>query len=112
MRIVNTIKPDLSKNPDSRYRRLLRLEGESGRVFLETQNPVRVRSTQNDIVHRVRVGEENRLDLIAHQYYGNPTLWWVIAYRNNIYDPFNVPSETNLAIPSKEAVYGYGGLLY
>ena len=31
---------------------------------------------------------EDNLDSLALTYYNNPTFWWVIAYFNNITDPF------------------------
>lgn len=33
-----------------------------------------------------QVAFDDTLDSLALKYYGNPTLWWVIAYFNNIQD--------------------------
>lgn len=110
--IVKESKQDKSKVPDSRYRNLKLLTDSDGRTFYETRKNIRIRETTRDQVHQISVGEEGRLDLIAYQYYKNPTLWWVIAYFNNIIDPFEVPAGTVLKIPSKESVYGYGGILF
>lgn len=41
--------------------------------------------------HKVIQGDT--LDSLALKYYNNPTLWWVIAYFNDIIDPFVVLKE-------------------
>lgn len=38
------------------------------------------------VVHRIAA--EDSLDYLALKYYNNPTYWWVIAYFNDIQDPF------------------------
>lgn len=35
-----------------------------------------------------KVTQEDSLDSLALTYYNNPTYWWVIAYFNDIQDPF------------------------
>jgi phage tail protein X len=43
----------------------------------------------------------DRLDLLAYKYYGDQTLWWVIATANNINDAtFYVQEGIQLRIPS------------
>jgi nucleoid-associated protein YgaU len=40
------------------------------------------------------------LDTLAHQFYGDASLWWIIATANNIHDaPFAVNDGTILRIP-------------
>lgn len=47
------------------------------------------------IAHKVSQGDT--LDRLALKYYNNPTLWWVIAYFNNIQDSFiNLYSEYDI----------------
>jgi len=42
--------------------------------------------------------EGDRFDLLAHQYYGDSSLWWFIAKANNM--KFNnIPAGTKLRIP-------------
>ena len=42
----------------------------------------------------------DRLDTLAHQFYGDASLWWIIATANNIHDaPFAVNDGTILRIP-------------
>tara|TARA_Y100001963_G_C6781591_1_gene450215 strand:- start:2465 stop:2737 length:273 start_codon:yes stop_codon:yes gene_type:complete len=43
--------------------------------------------------------EGDRFDLLANQYYGDPSLWWYIAKANNM--KFNnIPAGLKLRIPS------------
>jgi nucleoid-associated protein YgaU len=44
-----------------------------------------------------RFGE--RLDTLAYKFYGNSTLWWVIAKANGIRGKLNVPQDTEIRIP-------------
>ena len=42
----------------------------------------------------------DRLDTLANDFYGDPSLWWIIATANNIHDSgFAVPEGTILRIP-------------
>lgn len=44
--------------------------------------------------------EEDRIDVIATRYYGEPDLWWRIADANpEILDPLNIPIGTKIRIP-------------
>lgn len=45
-----------------------------------------------------------RLDEIAHQFYGDPTLWRLVAGLNGIDDPMRVPAGTVLRLPSASAL--------
>lgn len=48
------------------------------------------------------------LDRIAYRYYGDESLWWVIAYANGIFDPeFDVTVGTKVTIPNVEAVNAF-----
>lgn len=38
------------------------------------------------VAHKVK--QEDTLDSLALNYYNNPTLWWVVAFYNDIQDPF------------------------
>ena len=42
----------------------------------------------------------DRLESLAHRYYGDSTLWWIIAKANNIRDgSFGLPPAEKLRIP-------------
>ena len=42
----------------------------------------------------------DRLDSLANEYYGDASLWWIIATANNLHDaPFAMPDGTTLRVP-------------
>lgn len=51
------------------------------RVYLTTTYPV-IQKSIKDIV--IISNENDYLDILANKYYGDPTLWWIIALVNNI----------------------------
>jgi nucleoid-associated protein YgaU len=51
------------------------------RVYTTTRYP-RINASTNDTI--VISNEGDFLDTLAYKYYGDPTLWWVIALVNNI----------------------------
>ena len=55
-------------------------------------------ATSDDVFITTRDGD--RLDLLAHRFYGDSTLWWVIAVSNGISESFFVPPGTKLRIPA------------
>lgn len=56
------------------------------------------------VAHEVK--PEDTLDTLALTYYNNPTYWWIIAYFNNIPDPFiNLKEKFDiLKIPSISSI--------
>lgn len=48
--------------------------------------------------------ENERLDIIAGQFYGDGTLWWIIAAGSGVGWSMQVPSNTKLTIPLLEDV--------
>lgn len=78
------------------------------RVIRNSQNVSYYRTVQypevplsvNDIY--VISADGDRFDLLANQYYGDPTLWWIIsianpnAFQNSLY----LPLEIQIRIPS------------
>ena len=102
-----------SKSYSDRYKNCKILKDiETKEVLLSTREIVDIPSHPNDLYHRVKSNEVSRLDLLAHKYYSNPLLWWVIAQANDIYDPMTMllPG-TLLRIPSLEVLYGNNGIL-
>lgn len=52
----------------------------------------------DDIIIVTNVGD--RLDTLAYRYYGDVTMWWIIAQANHMgKGSFNVPAGTKLRIP-------------
>ena len=48
----------------------------------------------------IRAKDGDRLDTLAHNYYGDQTLWWVIAKANGIRGKAALEPGTELRIPS------------
>jgi hypothetical protein len=52
----------------------------------------------DDVYVATQTGD--RLDLLAAEYYGDPSLWWIIASANNIHNaPIGLEDGTILRIP-------------
>lgn len=102
-----------SRNKTDRYKNCPILEDEdTGDILISTREDEEIFKRSTDIYHRVQPHESRRLDILAHIYYKNPLLWWVIAQANNIYDPFYyVEPGTLLRVPSIETLYGNNGIL-
>jgi len=71
----------------------------NGASFYSTVFYPKVPLSENDIY--VLTAENDRLDLLATQFYGDPKLWWIIASANsNIpQHTINIPVGTQLRIP-------------
>lgn len=108
---------DIQKSSDvrrsNRYRKCQILTDlETGDRLLSSRQLVPIPSTSLDKVHKIKVNEKTRLDLLAHIYYNNALLWWVIAEANDITDPFiEIDVGTYLRIPSMDSLYVNGGVL-
>ena len=102
-----------SKDYTDRYRSCKLLKDKNtGEVLLSTRNIEVIPYNTQDKYHRLKSQEICRLDVLAHKYYQNPLLWWIIAQANNITNPFIcLESGTLLRIPSIETLYGNNGIL-
>lgn len=109
--IVNRSSNVKDVSRSSRYRRLSKIVDDEGYSYLESMNDISFPERSDDSYHLVTAKDSNRLDLVSYQYYGTPLLYWVIAIASGIDDPLNVPEGTTLRIPSKQALYGYKGVL-
>lgn len=68
------------------------------RVYGITHYPT-IRPSDNDTF--VISSDGDYLDALAHKYYGDPTLWWVIALANNIgKGRLSVPAGLQLRLPA------------
>lgn len=56
------------------------------------------------VTHEIR--SNDTLNSLALKYYNNPTFWWIIAYFNNIQDPFKPLREKykTVRIPSISSI--------
>ena len=82
----NNIKLSRSKRTDKRYKSLKKYN---------TAIYSKVPESDTDIF--IITQEGDRLDLLAAQFYKNPSLWWFIAQTNNI-NTMNVEPGTSLRI--------------
>lgn len=67
------------------------------RVFKTTRYPI-IPIGQNDIY--IIANETDYLDSLADKFYGDVTLWWVIAQANAIKNTLKAPAGKQLRIPS------------
>ena len=69
-----------------------------GRNVFRTKIYPNIPLSDSDIYAVTQTGD--RLDTLAHQFFGDTSLWWIIATANNIHDaPFAIADGTILRIP-------------
>ena len=68
----------------------------NGAKFYSTVKNPQVPLSENDIY--VLTGETDRLDLLASQFYGDSSLWWIIASANNNVGKDSIVLEAGLQI--------------
>jgi|TARA_A100001515_G_scaffold136500_1_gene128308 hypothetical protein len=66
------------------------------RVYSTTYYP-EIKLSDNDIFIMPKEGE--RLDFLAHKYYGDTTLWWIIAKANGVKGVAVPPLDEPIRIP-------------
>ena len=84
---------------NNRYTYNETLKTKVGKTYLSSTIYPRIKPSDNDLYIISQAGD--RLDLLANKYYGDRSLWWVIAVANNINDAsFYVKEGLQLRIPS------------
>lgn len=97
---------------NSRYKNYKTLVYSDQSEAIESYDGQGVKEAADDYNFIVTAGFINRLDLIAYKFYGDSTLYWVIARANNIKDVYNSCALGDvLRIPSIETVFSSGELL-
>lgn len=82
----------------SRYNRNEIKIGYNNKMVFSPKIYPNIELRDDDIYVATETGD--RLDTLAHYYYGDSTLWWIIASANNIHDAvFALPDGTILRIP-------------
>jgi phage tail protein X len=82
----------------SRYNSIKLKRGNNGKSVYRPHIYPNIPKRDNDIYVATQTGD--RLDLLAYQYYGDSSLWWIIASANNIHDaPLGILDGTILRIP-------------
>ena len=105
------LSPRLYPN-ESRYTNIRRLQDEDTKnIYDENWIQKFIDESNEDTYFVVTQREENRLDIIADDYYGTARYWWVIALANYIIDPFTLSIGTKLRIPPLLSLYNRGGVL-
>ena len=81
-----------------RYRNIGTQKTDSGKtIYLPTKYPTLVPSNED---YYIIAREEDRFDLIASDFYGQSTYWWVVAMANDLPgDSMYAPPGTQLRIP-------------
>jgi len=80
------------------YNEVLKVK-ETKKNYLQSTIYPKIKPNNNDFYIISEQGD--RLDLLANKYYGDPTLWWIIATANNINDAtFYIDEGIQLRIPS------------
>ncbi len=76
----------------------IKISDNKDRYFKPTLYPS-IPERDTDVIHNVVQGE--RLDLLAHRYYGDVNYWWIISKANGL-DPSDIglKSSTQLRIPT------------
>jgi len=73
--------------------------------FLDVLTDRPITAKASDILYKIDKVYEYRPDLLAHDLYGSPALWWVFTQRNPdvIQDPiFDFKAGRNIYIPTKD----------
>ena len=82
----------------SRYENNETQKLDDGRLVYRTKIYPNIPLKDDDIYIMTQVGD--RLDTIANQFYGDASLWWIVATANNIHKAsFTVSPGTTLRIP-------------
>lgn len=86
----------------SRYKHIDEIQLINGDVLKATLGPIDLGVFPYDtyVFYTVPDHEENRLDIIAYKLYGESSMYWAIAYANQIKDPLILPEGTVLLVPS------------
>jgi len=83
----------------SRYKGLRQITHSDETRFITLELVNNYQKNVEVVYHVVTSAEEDRLDLIAHQYLGSSEYSWVIAQFNEISDGYTVHEGTVLQIP-------------
>lgn len=88
----------------SRFKMTELLE-DSGQYRYGLWEPPEIVLNGSEYVYTVPPEYEKRIDTVAYQFYGDVSLWWVIAYVNNIMLPMrDLVSGLRIIIPSLDTV--------
>ena len=75
----------------------IKIDKEGKRVYSSTYYPDMPLENSDEFI-QTKAGTS--LDNVAHTFYGDASLWWIIAKANGISGKVVIPSQTYLRIPS------------
>ena len=83
----------------SRYSNIPVIKNSKGKQLYQTTRYPEIPRSNSDLYVYTTVGD--RFDTLAQQYYGDSSLWWVIANANNLeQDSLTPPEGTQIRIPA------------
>jgi phage tail protein X len=87
----------------NRYRSIPIIKNSQGKSYYRDNKYPEIPLSVNDIY--IVASDGDRFDLLAAQYYGDSSLWWIIsaANRDLPQNSLYVPLETQIRIPSNPA---------
>ena len=86
-----------------RYSRSKIVKNSEGKRYYATRRYPEIPRSNNDIYVITTIGD--RYDLLANQYYKDPSLWWVISSANPEYiGSLNPPLGVQLRIPANISI--------
>jgi phage tail protein X len=87
----------------NRYQNIQLITSSLGIKYYKDSKYPRIPLSVNDIYVITTIGD--RFDLLANQYYGDPSLWWIISIANESLpqDSLYLPVGTQIRIPPNPA---------
>ena len=71
-------------------------------IFFGPRPPIVIPPAADDTFWTWSDGD--RLGIVAHRTWANPSLWWVICDVNDVVDPYGIAVGTRLRLPSRARV--------
>ena len=104
---------EISYEAPSKNSRYKKLKGymNSTNVYLQNPQYIEIPVHGDDTYFSITGRYVDRIDLVAHKFYNDSKLWWVIAEANNITDPLELPINTIIRVPAISTLYGAGGVI-
>jgi phage tail protein X len=84
----------------NRYQNIPIIKNSTGTRYYKDNKYPRISLSVDDIYVETTIGD--RLDLLSLQYYGDPSLWWIISIANEnlSQNSLYIPEGSQLRIPS------------
>lgn len=80
-----------------RTSKIIKKRYDGKRFYASPDLPV-IPVTDNDIY--ITAGEFTRMDVLAYEYYRNPSYWWIIAKANNLGFGYAIKEGEQVRIPA------------